>query len=365
MKVSYRMIAKGIIIGWMSLFAVSGVRAQLVFEPDRHDFGTIREVDGPVSCTFTGVNRGTEPVVLLDVVTSCGCTVPTYSRKPILAGDSTRIVVTYDPENRPGIFSRELAVYSSDRRKVAALTIDGTVISRPKSIEELYPVDAGGGVRLSTSLCSFSYLYVGKEVHAAVEYVNTSKHPVEFRLRPKETTGYLRVTAPERIEAGERGSIDLAYSIPATTPRYGTVKEVFEVEVAGRSRKRTIMAHGVVVDDPASLCGKPAPEPRLSENIVRFGEVDHASAIERRTFVLANDGGGELIVRAVESGGRIGTSLRAGTRIAPHGKLKVEVSIRPSEADYGPLFDRLTIITNTPRMPRHQVRVTAVVADLH
>lgn len=358
------MIARSIIVGGMLLFSVAGARAQLVFEPDRHDFGTIREADGKVSCTFTGVNRGTKPVVLLDVVASCGCTVPEYSRKPILAGDSTRIVVTYDPENRPGSFSKELAVYSSDRRKIAALTIGGTVVPRPKSIEELYPIDAGGGVRLSMTLASFSYLHVGKEVHAAVEYVNTSEHPVEFRLRPKETSGCLRVTAPERIAAGERGSIDLAYAIPAANPRYGTVKDAFEVEVAGRSGGATFMAHGIVVDDPASLRGKPVPVLHLSENIVRFGEVDHDSAVERRTFVLANDGDGELLVRAVESGGRIETSLRAGTRIAPHGKLKVEFSICPSEADYGPLLDRLSIITNDPLRPMRRVRVTAVVADL-
>ena len=115
MKVTYRMMLQGMIAGWMLLGAVSGVRAQLVFDPDRHDFGSIREADGAVTCTFTGVNRGTKPVVLLDVVTSCGCTVPEYSRKPVLPGASTRIVVTYDPANRPGRFSKELAVYSSRR----------------------------------------------------------------------------------------------------------------------------------------------------------------------------------------------------------------------------------------------------------
>ena len=357
------MVVRRIIIGCILLLSVSVVRAQLVFEPDYHDFGTIREVDGKVSCTFTGVNRGTRPVVLLDVVVSCGCTVPEYSRKPVLAGDTTRIVVTYDPAYRPGRFSKELAVYSSDRRKVATLTIGGTVVPRPKSIEELYPVDAGGGVRLSTTLCSFSYLHVGKEVHAAVEYINTSKHPVEFRLQPKTTSGYLRIMAPERMAAGERGTIDLAYVTPAANPRYGTVEDVFEMDIAGKRRETAIMAHGIVVDDPASLHGKPVPVLHLSENNVRFGEVNHDSAIERRVFVLANDGDGELVVRAVESNGRIGTSLRAGTRIAPHGKLKVEVSIRPSEADYGPLLDRLSIITNDPLRPMRRVRVTAIVVS--
>ncbi len=354
------MNVKTLILCWLAVVSASVARAQLVFEPDRHDFGTIREVDGRVACTFTGVNRGPRPIVVLDVVTSCGCTVPEFSRKPVRAGDSIRIAVTYDPLNRPGAFSKELSVYSSDRKKVATLTIGGTVVPRPKSIEELYPVDAGGGVRLSTSHNSFSYLRVGREVHAAVEYVNTSNRPVEFRLRPKETSGCLRVTAPERIAAGERGIIDLAYSIPAAEPRYGTMKDAFEVEVAGRSNGTVLMAHGIAVDDPAALRGKPAPVLRLSGNILKFGEVNHDTPVERRTFVLSNEGEGELVVRAVEHRGHIETSLRAGQRIAPHDSLTVEVSIRPSQADYGPLLDRLSIITNDPARPMRQMRVTAL-----
>jgi len=352
-------LRKFLVCGWLTVSAV-GAWAQLVFDPDRYDFGTIREVDGCVACTFTGVNRGTRPIVVLDVVTSCGCTVPEFSRKPVRAGDSIRIAVTYDPQNRPGAFSKELSVYSSDRKKVATLTIGGTVVPRPKSIEELYPVDAGGGVRLSTSHNSFSYLRVGREVHAAVEFVNTSDRAVSFRLRPKEMSGCLRVTAPERIVAGERGTIDLAYSIPATAPHYGTMKDTFEVEVAGRSNGAVLTAHGIAVDDPAALRGKPAPKMRLSGNILKFGEVNHDMPIERRTFVLANDGEGELVVRAVEHRGHIETSLRAGQRIAPHDSLTVEVSIRPSQADYGPLLDRLSIIANDPARPMRQLRITAL-----
>ena len=359
------MAVKNLVVWGVLLFAVSAARAQLVFEPASHDFGPVREEGGRVSCTFTGVNCGDRPVVLLDVVASCGCTVPEYSRKPVLAGDSTRIVVSFDPENRPGAFSKELGVYSSERKKIATLKIEGTVTPRPRSVEELYPVDAGGGVRLSTSLCSFAYLHAGREVHAAVEYVNTSRRPVAFRLRPVETSGCLRITAPERIGAGERGTIDVAYAVPVENPRYGTVKDTFEVEVGGRSNGTVLMAHGIAVDDPAAMRGRPAPAMRLSENTLRFGEVAHGAAVEQRSFVLLNEGDGELIVRAVEHRGHLTTSLRAGIRIAPHGTLPVEVTIRPSAEAFGPLLDRLTIVTNDPAHPMRQLRVTAVIADIY
>ena len=357
------MAVKNLVVWGALLFAASAARAQLVFEPASHDFGTVREEGGRVSCTVTGVNRGDRPVVLLDVVASCGCTVPEYSRKPVLAGDSTRIVVTFDPENRPGAFVKELGVYSSERRKIATLTISGSVTPRQRSVEELYPVDAGGGVRLSTSLCSFAYLYAGREVHAAVEYINTARRPVELRLRPAETSGYLRIAAPERIAAGERGTIDVAYAVPKADVRYGTVKDTFEVEVGGRSNGTVLMAHGIAVDNPALLRGHPAPAMRLSENTLRFGEVAHGTATATQTVELRNEGDGELIVRAVEHRGHLATSLRAGMRVAPHGSLPVEVTIRPAAEEYGPLLDRLTIVTNDPVHPMRQLRVTAVIAD--
>ncbi|MFR7602383.1 MAG: DUF1573 domain-containing protein [Alistipes shahii] len=99
--------------------------------------------------------------MILDVVTTCGCTVPDFSKKPILPGEKTQITVTYDPANRPGSFTKELWVYSSEKRKIATLTVHGSVTPRQKTVEELYPVDAGGGLRLASTLNAFSYIYPG------------------------------------------------------------------------------------------------------------------------------------------------------------------------------------------------------------
>lgn len=160
------------------------VSAQLVFTPDAWDFGRIEESGGRVSHTFTGVNRGERPVVILDVVTSCGCTVPEFSRKPVLPGDSTRVTVTFDPMNRPGIFSKELGVYSSERRRIASLSVSGSVIPREKSVEELYPFEAGGGVRLDATLCAFTYVYQGAQKQMSIGCLNTSDRTVQFELLP-------------------------------------------------------------------------------------------------------------------------------------------------------------------------------------
>ena len=95
---------------------------------------------------------GDSPLVILDVVTTCGCTVPDFSKKPILPGEKTQITVTYDPANRPGSFTKELWVYSSEKRKIATLTRAGSVIpaENRRGLYTSMPAEGCGWPRRST-----------------------------------------------------------------------------------------------------------------------------------------------------------------------------------------------------------------------
>ena len=47
----------------------------VLWEKENYDFGEIAQAK-PVSTDFTFTNNGDEPIIISDVVTSCGCTVP-------------------------------------------------------------------------------------------------------------------------------------------------------------------------------------------------------------------------------------------------------------------------------------------------
>lgn len=348
----------------LALCALTGLaQERLTFQPDAWDFGTIRETDGRVSHTFTGVNRSDSPLVILDVVTTCGCTVPDFSKKPILPGEKTQITVTYDPANRPGAFTKELWVYSSEKRKIATLTVQGSVIPRQKTVEELYPVDAGGGLRLASTLNAFSYIYPGRQVQAAIGYANTSKRPVRLELRPETTSGLLRTGYPRQVAPGERGEINFSYLIPADKPRYGTVRDALEVVVDGRSNGTTLVTHGIGVDPQPADATQNAPKADFSENILKFGPVKHAGPVRRMHFTLSNEGGAELIVRAVEGEGHVATTLAPGLKIAPGDSVRCEILLDPRAQDYGIVTEHLVVVTNDPLRPMRRIRVTAVIEE--
>ncbi len=98
------------------------------FEKTVHDYGTI-EQGANGNCEFVFENNGTEPLILSDVRSSCGCTVPSWPREPIMPGKKSSIKVHYDT-NRIGGISKSITVSTNGNPDRVVLSIRGTVTSK-------------------------------------------------------------------------------------------------------------------------------------------------------------------------------------------------------------------------------------------
>ena len=123
----------------IALFAVCSVAftgmaddkyAEATFEVKSHDFGTIKEANGPVSCVFEFTNTGDKPLLIIDATASCGCTRPEYPSKPIKPGKKGKIKVTYSPIGRPGAFKKTIKIKTNGKESTTVLRIEGTVIPK-------------------------------------------------------------------------------------------------------------------------------------------------------------------------------------------------------------------------------------------
>lgn len=66
------------------------------FDKTEHDFGEI-EAKTPVETVFSYKNAGDAPLVITDIKSSCGCTVPKdWSREPLAAGESSQFTVKFN-----------------------------------------------------------------------------------------------------------------------------------------------------------------------------------------------------------------------------------------------------------------------------
>lgn len=104
--------------------------AEATFDVKTHDFGTIQEAKGPVSCTFEFTNTGDKPLLIIDAVASCGCTRPEYPSKPIKPGKKGKIKVTFSPIGRPGAFKKTVKIKTNGKERNTTLRIEGTVIPK-------------------------------------------------------------------------------------------------------------------------------------------------------------------------------------------------------------------------------------------
>lgn len=97
-----------------------------------HDFGTIKEADGPVTHVFVITNTGDAPLIVISANAACGCTTPIIPREPIKPGESAEIKVKYDPKGRPGEFSKNVRVKLNTKDGRTSLKIKGVVVPEAK-----------------------------------------------------------------------------------------------------------------------------------------------------------------------------------------------------------------------------------------
>ncbi len=99
-----------------------------------HNYGEL-EQHGDGKCEFKFTNNGKEPLILSNVRSSCGCTVPEWPRQPILPGQSEIIKVKYDTK-RIGTINKSITVYSNATKKTVVLRIKGKVLSASSKLPE-------------------------------------------------------------------------------------------------------------------------------------------------------------------------------------------------------------------------------------
>lgn len=84
--------------------------AKIVFDEKGgvYEFGKVKEGD-KVRHTFEFTNEGTQPLVISNAFSTCGCTVPEYSKEPVPVGGRGKIDVLFNTDGKVG--EQEKVVY--------------------------------------------------------------------------------------------------------------------------------------------------------------------------------------------------------------------------------------------------------------
>lgn len=114
------------------VFAQDGPKIEFKDKDNTIDYGKVTKEEDSGLRVFEFTNTGNQPLLIKDAKSSCGCTVPSFSKEPIMPGKTGKIEVKYNMN--PGPIRKTITVESNavnvDEGRVA-LKIKGEVIIKP------------------------------------------------------------------------------------------------------------------------------------------------------------------------------------------------------------------------------------------
>ena len=101
----------GFMLVTMLVFGQKGAKIEFDAPDNTIDYGSVYKETDTGLRTFTFTNKGNAPLIIVDVRSTCGCTVPSKPNSPILPGKKGKIEVQYNMN--PGAIRKTITVESN------------------------------------------------------------------------------------------------------------------------------------------------------------------------------------------------------------------------------------------------------------
>ena len=328
------------------------------FDQKVHDFGDVLIAEGPVSCIFTFTNIGSQPIVVQNVISSCGCTTPEWTREPVRPGGTGTIQATFSNDQGPFPFDKTLTVYvgvgSSSLERPVLLRLRGVSHEQKKDLDELFTTHVGPlGLRKTET--SIGYVDQGVVKSDQMQVANLSKK--ELTVEAVSTTPGLTITVtPNPIPA--RSMARLTYAVnPAEMGGtfWGRRNFTTSFRLNGKDYTDKLTISSVIKDNFDKLTREEiaaAGTPVIDRSYFEFGEVKKG-ALVTATYTIKNKGKNPLVIHHIDGqAGASSVQTKMPLTVKPGGKAEVKVQFNTASLDYtGEVIEVLTVITNSPSKP--------------
>jgi hypothetical protein len=342
--------------------------AQLSVDEPAYNFGTIEESGGPVSHVFVVRNTGKAPLVITRVTASCGCTQPEYSEEPVAPGKTAELKVTFNPQGRPGPFTKTIFIYSNGRKQGSyMLIIRGDVKPKTPQPVFVYPYSIGG-LKLHTKTVLFSTVRPEETLGEHIHLMNDTQGPLTVRL--DKSPDYITAEmSSSTLEAGQTGEITVLLD-GKEVKRKGRVTLELPVTVTAANEEEVtgqIQIAANIIDNFSKLSASDkahAPEAHLPGTLLEFGQLPAGKSIlpfKGRavvSFDITNTGKSPLLIYSVTSDDER-LDISGGKReLKPGATATFKVSLHPKDVKTK-LESLVNVVCNDPNGPVRLIKVTA------
>lgn len=345
----------------LSVAATAVAQPVAIWNETSHDFGTFHESIDKQSCQFVVTNTGDSALVIVQVKSTCGCTVAQHSSDPVMPGGNSTIDITYTPTGRPGPFNKTVWVYTNSKPSPTRLTVSGVVVGSPQSVKQYFPVGVGD-LQFTTLMSSAGEVRKGLIRNNAITAYNSGNDTLVISF--DNNTSHINPRAvPDTVAPGGISTMSLFFN-SAMTPVWGINDDYITIIATPlNSSKPPIKAEANIVTNvvedfsnlsDSQLAKAPICSPstnKLTLENLKSGEITEA------TMQITNTGKSDLIVRRVMALDKAMTAKCSNTRLKPGNSATVTLKVNPAKVDGKILNSQFTIISNDPFNPTSVVNV--------
>jgi len=338
------------------------------FAKTHHNFGDLKEENGKVTHTFKFTNTGDKPIIVQNVRTSCGCTAPEWTRKPIPAGQKGEIKATFNPVRRPGPFNKSITVFSSGNPTSVKLTISGKVIPRPRTILDDYPREIGdtinGLIRLKMTSMPFYKTQTTEVKTETLPILNAWDKDITPAI--KNVPKHLKIRfEPATLKPKQEGKIIVTYDANIKKD-WGNVNDYLYITVNGKSiRNGRISVSANLVQDFSKLSEKEkANSAQISfrETKFDFGKAKQKTKVEH-IYKFSNTGKSDLIIYKIKSSCGC-TTVNPEKKVIKPGESSSLKAIFNTGGRQNRQTKYIDVYTNDPDKHHIKLRLTGIVEKI-
>ena len=346
----------------VAVSAVSGIASAqekvgniVEFDKTVHNFGDVMLSDGPLSCTFTMKNISEKPVVIYNVVTSCGCTDVEWTREPVMPGKTGTISTTYTNDEGPYPFDKALTAYISGIGKPVILRIRGIAHEKQLSLEELYPERLlSAGMKSLELKCG--NLEQGEQRSDEANIANLSDSPAAVSFADVSEGLTLEVT-PDPIPP--HSIARLQFTVTARDGIWGKNLYYATPLINGKSSGKKLSVYAFTKDNFSNLTAAQRAEgsrPVFSANTCSVGKLKKGTTAVGE-FSFTNAGKNDFVIYKADIDW---SDSRADLpeRTTSGNKGNIRISVDTSGMPEGEMLVTATLTTNSPTRPIVNLFVT-------
>ncbi|MDD2799520.1 MAG: DUF1573 domain-containing protein [Bacteroidales bacterium] len=340
-----------------SLFAQGA--PSIIFDSQLHDFGTISEENGSVSCEFQFTNNGDAPLVVNRVTASCGCTTPDWTKEPVAPGKTGFIKATYAAKGRPGAFSKTITVFSNAKEGNVMLNIKGNVVPKTASIEDQYPFSISD-LRLKSFLLAMYDVSTKGVKSDRMEMYNSGSTPISIHF-DKVPSHITIVANPVVLQPKAKGDIVVTYkgnSIKDWGSRTDDIFVLLNNETRIASDRKIVVSANLVEDFSTMTPAQRESAGRIavSSAVINLGLIKSGEK-KVQSLSIQNTGKTALQIRKVSSASAFLVTKIDKMSIPAGQKANLKVTLIPSKVRNA-LNESVSIVTNDPSHPVTIIQVT-------